>query len=168
MKHSVRRWTLSARTLPLIICIIGLAGSIAAISGTPATPFTFEPHELVTGVVHLDTNAARHLRLYAFGDSTWAPKLNTTLRPDVVFVDVAKIGGHERLITYEPGRLHWFDPESAAEHELVAVTSNFDPPRRDEIPHVDVTRDLNDDGRDGQGRKLMLTTIDLRFLESSL
>ena len=30
----------------------------------------------------------------------------------------------------------------------MAVTSNFNPPRRGEIPHVDVTRDVNGDGRD--------------------
>ena len=30
----------------------------------------------------------------------------------------------------------------------MAVTSNFNPPRRGEIPHVDLTRDVNDDDRD--------------------
>ena len=30
----------------------------------------------------------------------------------------------------------------------MTVTSNFDRPRRDEIPHVDITRDVNDDDRD--------------------
>ena len=30
----------------------------------------------------------------------------------------------------------------------MSVTSNFTPPRKDEIPHVDVTRDVNADGRD--------------------
>ena len=66
----------------------------------------------------------------------------------MLFVDVAKIGGRDRLIAYESGRLNWFDPESATERALVAVTANFNPPRRDEIPHVDVTRDVNGDGRD--------------------
>ena len=45
-------------------------------------------------------------------------------------------------------RLRLFDPESSTQSELVGVTSSFEPPRPDEIPHVDVTRDLNDDGRD--------------------
>ena len=66
----------------------------------------------------------------------------------MLFVDVANIAGRDRLVTYEPGRLNWFDPESATEHALVAVTSNFDPPRKAEIPHVDITRDVNDDDRD--------------------
>ena len=99
-------------------------------------------------VVHIDDNDDRRLRIYAFGDGTWVPILDATLRPEVLFVDVANIGGRDRLIAYEPGHLNWFDPESATERALVAVTSNFNPPRRGEIPHVDVTRDVNGDERD--------------------
>ena len=61
---------------------------------------------------------------------------------------MVNIGGRDRLIAYERGRLTWFDPDSATERALVAATANFNPPRRDEIPHVDVTRDVNGDGRD--------------------
>ena len=99
-------------------------------------------------VVNIDDNDDRHLRIYAFGDSTWVPILGATLHPEVSFVDVANIDGRDRLIAYEPGRLNWFDPESATERELMAVTSNFNPPRRGEIFHVDVTRDLNGDELD--------------------
>lgn len=74
------------------------------------------------------------------------PNLDATLRPEVLFVDVAKIGGRDRLVTYESGRLNWFDPESATERALVAVTSNYKAPRIGEILHVDVTRDVNDPG----------------------
>ena len=137
---------------------------------TPAAEeFTFDQYEVITGsakrqtvltgfllggtiaelaVVHIDENDNRHLRIYAFGDGTWAPKLDATLRPEVLFVDVANIGGRDRLITYERGNLNWFDPESATERPLVSVTSNFKPPRSGEIPHVDVTRDVNADDRD--------------------
>ena len=129
----------------------------------------FQLHEVVTGVatrqsvltgfllggaraelavVNIDENDDRHLRIYAFGDGAWVPDLEATLRPEVLFVDVAKIGGRDRLVTYEPGRLNWFDPESSTERPLVMVTSNFSPPRSGEIPHVDVTRDVNDDDRD--------------------
>ena len=66
----------------------------------------------------------------------------------MLFVDVANINGRDRLVSYEPGRLNWFDPETATEHALVKATSNFNPPRSGEIPHVDITRDLNDDNRD--------------------
>ena len=134
-----------------------------------AAQFTFEQYEVVTGsakrqtvltgfllgsavaelaVVNLDENGDRRLRIYEFSDRTWVPRLEATLGPEVLFVDVANIGGRDRLVTYEPGRLEWFDPESATERRLVAVTSSFNPPRRGEIPHVDVTRDVNGDSRD--------------------
>ena len=158
------------RTLTLITCTFGLAGPIPAISHTPATAqFTFEQYEVVTGfakgqtvltgfllggaiaelaVVNIDDNDDRRLRIYAFGDGAWVQRLDRALHPEVLFVDVANIDGRDRLVTYEPGHLNWFDPESATERALVAVTSNFNPPRSDEIPHVDVTRDVNDDDRD--------------------
>ena len=141
------------------------------VAQTPPTPveFTFDPYEIVIGtakrqtvltgfllggaiaeiaVVHVDENDNRHLRIYVFSDDTWTLKFNATLRPEVLFVDVANISGRDRLIMYEHDRLNWFDPESATEHLLVAVTSNFKPPRKDEVPHVDLTRDVNADGRD--------------------
>ena len=137
---------------------------------TPAAEeFTFEQDEVVLGstkrqtvltgfllggdfaelaVGHIDENNNHRLHIYAFGDGTWVPELDITLRPGVLFIDVANINGRDRLITYEQNRLNWFDPESATEHMLVAVTSNFKPPRSGEIPHVDITRDVNGDGRD--------------------
>ncbi|MCY4570769.1 MAG: VCBS repeat-containing protein, partial [Candidatus Poribacteria bacterium] len=137
---------------------------------TPAAEeFTFEQYEVVLGstkrqtvlmgfllggdfaelaIVHIDENNNHRLHIYAFGDGTWVPELDITLRPGVLFIDVANINGRDRLITYEQNRLNWFDPESATEHMLVAGTSNFKPPRSGEIPHVDITRDVNGDGRD--------------------
>ena len=131
--------------------------------------FTFDQYEIVIGtakrqtvltgflldgaiaevaVVHIDGNDNRHLRIYVFGDGTWTLKFNATLRPEVLFVDVANIGGRDRLITYGNNRLNWFDPDSATEHLLVEVPSSFTPPRESEIPHVDVTQDVNADDRD--------------------
>ena len=159
----------SYRRSRVYILVIG-----ACLSGCmtrPVTPsFTFNPYEIVTSsarahqtlltgfllggemaelaVVSLEGNDDRSLRIYAFSDDSWKPRLDRGLRPDVLFVDVANIGGRDRLVTYEPGRLNWFDPKSGTEQELVAVTSNFNPPRSGEIPHVDVTRDVNGDDRD--------------------
>ncbi|MDE0009767.1 MAG: FG-GAP and VCBS repeat-containing protein [Candidatus Poribacteria bacterium] len=140
---------------------------------TPETPasaeFTFDQYEIVTGitkrqsvltgflldgpiaelaVVHINENNDHRLRVYAFSGDTWTPKHDVSLRPEVLFVDVANIDGRDRLIMYERGYISWLDPESATESLLVAVASNFQPPRRDEIPHVDITRDLNGDNRD--------------------
>ena len=157
---------------PGVLC---LAAGLLLLSGC-VRPFAaqrtgdlFEQYEVVTGtatrqtvltgfflgganaelaVVNIDENDDRRLRIYAFGDDTWVPNLDARLRPEVLFIDVANIAGRDRLVTYEPGRLNWFDPESTTERALVAVTSNFNPPRRGEIPHVDVTWDVNDDDRD--------------------
>ena len=147
----------------------GLLGEEAEPMLPAAAEFTFEQYEVVTGlaerqtvltgfllggamaelaVVNIDENDDRRLRIYAFGDDTWVPRLDATLGPEVLFVDMANIGGRDRLVTYQRGRLNWFDPESATERALVSVTSNFNPPRRGEIPHVDVTRDVNGDERD--------------------
>ena len=136
---------------------------------TAAAEFTFDQYEVITdatkrqtvltgfllggpiaeiAVAHIDENDAPRLCIYAFSGDTWTQKLDVPLRPDVLFVDVANIDGRDRLITYEEGRLNWFDPESTTEHPLLAVVSNFIPPRKGEIPHVDITRDVNGDTRD--------------------
>jgi hypothetical protein len=98
-------------------------------------------------VVNINAEDNRRLRIYAFDGESWTLRLDAALRPEVLFVDVANINGRDRLITYESGRLNWFDPESATEHPLVTVISNTQPPEG-EIPHVDVTHDLNGDDRD--------------------
>ncbi len=99
-------------------------------------------------VVSVDEHGGRRLRVYAFADRAWRPSRDIALRPAVRFVDVAEVGGKDRLLTYEPGRLSWFDPERGTEELLVAVTSDFGSPRQREVPHVDITRDVNGDGRD--------------------
>ena len=145
-----------------------LLGKEADPMSPASAEFTFEQYEVVTGaakhqtvltgflfgdataelvVVSVDEEGDRRLHIYAFDDDSWALTLEATLRPEMSFVDVANIGGRDRLITYEEGHLNWFDPESATEHPLVAVTSNAPPPS-DEVPHLDITHDLNDDNRD--------------------
>ena len=146
----------------------GLLGKEADPMSPAAREVTFEQYEVFTGaakhqtvltgfllgdataelvVVNIDDEDGRRLHIYAFDDDEWVLKLEATLRPEVSFVDVANIGGHDRLITYENGRLNWFDPESATERPLVVATSNTPPPGG-EIPHLDITHDLNDDNRD--------------------
>ena len=134
----------------------------------PAAEFSFERYQVNTGnakyqtvltgsllggtsaelvAVSINEEGDRRLHIYTFADDNWTSKPDVALRPEVLFVDVANIGGRDRLITYENSRLNWFDPESATEHMLVAVTCNTPPPE-DEISHVDITHDLNGDGRD--------------------
>ena len=99
----------------------------------------------------------RGMTMYEFDGVAWAPALEATVRPEVLFVDVANIGGRDRLVTYESGRLNWFDPDSGTERPLVEVAAPYSSagdlqgsatrPGGDP-PHVDITRDLNHDGRD--------------------
>ncbi len=158
-----------SRILSLGVLLSGGLGPAAAQSTSEAAEFAFTQYEVVTGsakrqtvltgfllgsssaelaVVDIDDGDERRLRIHEFGDGAWATQTEATLGRDVRFVDVASIGGRDRLLTYDPGRLNWFDPESATERPLVAVTASFDPPRGGEIPHVDVSRDVNGDGRD--------------------
>lgn len=99
-------------------------------------------------VVKIDENNERHLRIYSFDNRKWLPKLETKLRNGVQFVDVVNIGGQDRLITYEPGHLNWFDPESATERELVAVKTDFSSTHKNNILHINISRDLNGDKLD--------------------
>ena len=136
----------------------------------PVIPFTFEQYEIAIGtakhqqtvltgsllegaiaelvVVNVDENNARRLRIYAFNEDAWRQKLDTKLRPEVLFVDIATVGGRERLITYEHGRLNWFDPDKAVERTLMDITTNYNATDASVIPHIDITQDLNGDGLD--------------------
>lgn len=157
--------------MPIFKGLLCVLAGCSALFGEEAADaeFTFEQYEVVLGaaerqtvltgfllggaiadlaVVNIDANDDRRLRLYAFGDGTWELALDAMLRPQVSFVAVANIAGRDRLIAYEPGRLNWFDPQATTERTLVAATSNFNPPRSGEIPHVDVARDVNGDERD--------------------
>ncbi len=157
------------RLSSILVLGLFLSGYTMRPAAAQLTDQIFERHEVVTGlaqrqsvltgfllggavvevaVVYVDKNDDPRLRIYAFSNGAWAPRLEATLGPEVTFVDVANIDGRDRLLTYRHGRLNWFDPEAAAERALAAVTSSFIPPRRGEIPHVDVTRDVNGDGRD--------------------
>ncbi len=118
-----------------------------AVRQTVLTGFLLGGDVADLAVVNLDDRGDRRLCIYAGEDGTWALNIDATLRPDVSFVDVARIGGHERLLTYEEGRLNTWDPVSLAERELVTTTSSFTPPHPGEVPHVDVTHDVNGDGR---------------------
>ena len=168
----IRRCRFSRFFMLVLGVFLSGCSSLLGKEADPMSPvpaeFTFEQYEVVTGtakrqtvltgfllggtiaelvVVKIDAEDNRRLHIYAFDDENWTPRLDATLRPEVLFVDIANIGGRDRLITYESGHLNWFDPESATEHPLVTVISNTPPPEG-EIPQVDVTHDLNGDNRD--------------------
>ena len=160
-------------TLVLSVCLLSCSGRsnevVAPTMMSAPTELTFQQHKVETdtakhqtvltgfildgdfaelAVVNVDENDNRHSRIYAFSDGTWILRLDTTLRPEVMFVDVANIGGRDRLITYEHGRLNWFDPDSVVERTLVEVTTNYNATGEGGIPHVDITQDINRDSLD--------------------
>ncbi len=99
-------------------------------------------------VLEVDVEGVRRLRVFSFLDGDWSPAVESSLRREVSFVDIANIDGRDRLVVYGNGRLTWFDPASGEERELVAVTSDFKVSPRREVLHVDIGRDLNGDGHD--------------------
>ena len=156
--------------LAVRVCLSGCMMPAAMHSGSePAAAYAFERYEVAIGAaerqtvltgflsggpvadlaaVYVDGNGDRRLRILAFADGDWSAAAEATLRPEASFVDVARLDGRDRLIAYGDGRLTWFDPETGTERELAAVTSDFSPPPRGEVLHVDIARDLNGDGRD--------------------
>ncbi len=147
----------------------GLLGKKTALMASAPVQPTFEQHEIDTGtakrqtvltgfllgnaiaeivVVTVDENEKRHLHIYAFSNNTWGLRLDTTLRPEVLFVDIANIGGRDRLLTYAHGHLNWFDPDAAVERALVKITTNYNATEKGSIPYIDITRDVNNDGFD--------------------
>lgn len=158
-----------ASMLALRVCLWGCVVPAAAHADAgPAPAFVPARHEVLLAVaerltvvtgffeegqvadiaaLHVDGNGDRQLRLLAFADGDWQPVLETTLRSEVSFVDVANIEGRDRLVAYGGGRLTWLDADGT-EQALVDVPSDFRESPRGEVLHVDITRDVNGDGRD--------------------
>ena len=99
-------------------------------------------------VFHRNERGEGAMQVFSFVATGWMLREETALAPDVLFVDRLGTGFGDRLITYRPGQLQWFVPGAAEAEGQLMLQSSFVPPRRNEIPHVDVTRDLNGDGRD--------------------
>ena len=155
------------------VCLSSCSGrsneGVAPTMMPASTEFTFGQHEVVTGtakhqtvligfflgsdfaelaVVRSEKNKNRHLHIYAFSGGSWVSKLDAPLRPEVLFVDVANIGGRDRLITYEQGHLNWFDLDSVTERVLVEVTTSYNATGESGVPYVDISRDVNGDNLD--------------------
>ena len=143
---------------------------------TVLTGFLLEESVADLVVVEVDANGDRRANIYAFDGESWRSTFVHPLDPDVSFVDVAEIHGRDRLIAHANGRLWWLDPETEAEHEIVAVPFDVDLDldsssaiRR--VYHVDVTRDVNGDGRDdlvvpgANGFVIFIQAPDGRFVE---
>ena len=141
-------------------CAVGGSVGVAEVA--------FERYEVVTGerretvltgaflpgpmanvaTVGTDETGDRRLRIFALAEGAWKPAVEATLPSSTLLVDVAAIGGRDRLLAYERGRLNWFDPDSRTERLLVALETDYRAGEARDVPAIDITRDLNGDGRD--------------------
>ena len=160
--------TLQRLPAPALALGVLLAGCPTAAAGEDSGDL-FERHEVVTGaatrqtvltgffrgaasaeiaVVEVDENRNRRLRLLGFDGRGWTPVLDAPLPRDARFVDVADIAGRDRLVAYQDGRFGWFDPETATLRPLVDIAATYEATGANGIPHLDIARDLNQDGLD--------------------
>ena len=169
--HIFRSTALSLISITVFyVTIIGCSGTLDnKLKPLSPTPFTYDQYQMHIGtekhqtilagfllngeraeiiVVNLDNNSNRNLTLYSFYEDKWVEKISTQLNPKVLFIDIATIDGRDSLITYEHGQLNWFDPESETEHNLLDIKTHYKPLNANEIPHIDISQDLNGDGRD--------------------
>ena len=149
--------------------LFALAGGCAAPMAPQSGDGLFELHEIVTeaaehqivlpgsfsrtagpeiAILVVDPTGGRRLQLYGFDDNDWTLLREAMLQPEALFVDVAEIAGRDHVITYRDGSLNRFDAESGTEHRLVDLATDYRAPDDGRIPHIDVTRDVNGDGRD--------------------
>lgn len=98
-------------------------------------------------VAHVAANGSRQLRLFGFDGAVWRQTHAAAVRRDAAFVDVLRLGDQDRLILYGNGAVTWFDPSAGTERPLAKLPGSY---KRDpeHLPAVDVTRDVNLDGRE--------------------
>lgn len=108
-------------------------------------------------VVETEEDRAPRMRLYGFDGTTWELLHTAELSRDIRFVDVARAGDRDLLLVYTDGGFAWFDFEALRLRPLLEVSGAYQPTLDQEgspllpgaeLPQVDVTRDLNGDGRD--------------------
>ena len=147
---------------------VALAGYACALEAQQGSAL-FETHEIETpaalhqtvlpgsfdgsgraqlAVASVDKTGTTRVRLLVLEGGEWVTTMDGALDPGVLFVDVARIAGRDRLITYRRGSVDWFDPESGEQRPLIGLTIPYRASQDDGIPHLDIARDVNGDGRD--------------------
>lgn len=158
--------------LPWIVAVPALALALAGRTSTltaQADNALFETHEIRTpaalrqtvltanfdgsgraqlAVVIVEPARSVRLQLITWTGEEWATTFDGELHPTVLFVDVARIAERDRLITYRRGSIEWFDPESGEQRPLMDLRIPYRASVEDGIPHLDIARDVNGDGRD--------------------
>ena len=98
-------------------------------------------------VAHVAADGKRQLRLFGFDGAAWQQTHSAALRRNVAFVDMLRLGDRDRLIFYGSGTVTWFDPAAGAERPLVDLPGSYKPDG-EYLPQVDITRDVDLDGRE--------------------
>lgn len=96
----------------------------------------------------VDPSGAGRISLLALEGGEWVTSVDGALDTGVLFVDVARIAGRDRLIMYRPGSVDGFDPESGELQPLMELNIRYRASADHGIPHLDIARDVNGDGRD--------------------
>lgn len=99
-------------------------------------------------VASVDVAGSRHLRLHCFDGTNWVARSGAKLAPGLLFFDRAKIGGRDRLLACHASRVNWIDPETGRETLLAPLPEGYPLAVGEWLPHIDITLDLNQDGRD--------------------
>ena len=115
---------------------------------TVLTGFFLRNPVAALAVLHRDSKSNGRLRVFAFDENNWKQRLDSIIRWDLRFVDTVKVASQDFIIAYRDGHLVWFTPGATKIEGQLRIDSSFQPPREQEIPHVDITHDLNGDGRD--------------------
>lgn len=88
------------------------------------------------------------VRMLTLEDREWQTGLDAALEPGVLFVDVARIAGRDWLLIYRHGSVDSFDPFTGEQRPLIHLDTSYRYSPDDGIPHLDITHDVNGDGRD--------------------
>ena len=136
---------------------------------TAIIPYSFEKHTIELGieerqtvmtgfltgenhaeliVLYIDDNSSPQMDIYTFIEGVWEKNFQTQLRPNILFVDLVRIGERDLLITYQGNQLNWFDFDTKKEHVLMDVSIDFKPFIEKEIYQIDITHDINGDGKE--------------------
>ena len=104
-------------------------------------------------VVTVDEENQRELSIHSSvgepGQRTWHLAHRQRLDEDVIFMDVVGLAdGTDRLLVARRGRISWLDAASGSERPFLDLPSIYNVAPLDEVPRVEIARDVTGDGLD--------------------
>ena len=99
-------------------------------------------------VVSAGARGKPNIRLIALNDGEWRTSLDAVLEAGVLFVDIARVAGQDRLLIYRHGSVDWFDPYAGEQRPLINLKTSYRSSAEDGISQLDITHDVNGDSRD--------------------